>query len=181
MVASRTVEARGTATKIDATTHLQDGYEPAPMPPPAPDGGPVLPAARSLRVIREVALCDQGPCRYQHVHTGKVDAQMPLDGSPLVRPKLDAFGEPIRKATEPDGTPIWETEEYTPKERIRSCYPAAGVVLELSADEPITECNRWDPEDDFDYQIRRRDQRRAKFRQRMSAASPASESSNTKG
>lgn len=163
VLGSCSVTTRPSLATISASTHIQDGFIASDLPPPAPDGGPVLPPPR-LPVVGGVSLCMQGPCRHLHVFSQNAEAEQPLDGSGLVRPRLDANGEPIVKRWDEDGSPVYETEPWTPREVIRQCYPALGVVLELSNDAPIRDCNRWDPEDPAEPNDR--DVRRARYLQR---------------
>jgi hypothetical protein len=149
---------------------LIDSFEPAPLPPAAPDGGPDLePAPFFLPVIAETQ-CDQGPCRHRHLLLTAMDAAQPQDGSALERPRLDERGEPIVKYVEDDGTdigrPIFETEPWTPLQKHRYCYPSPGVRIELDSEEPVSECSRWDPEDPTDPETAAREARRAAYRAR---------------
>lgn len=101
-----------------------DRFQPSPLPPAAPDGGPVIPPAVHLPVMREDdSLCVVGPCRRYHRIVTPFEAAMPLDGS----------------KTYADGTPIRPHRQVVPR-----CYPAPGREIDLG-DTIVEECNLWDP------------------------------------
>ncbi len=141
---------------------------PSDLPPPAPDGGPVLtPAPLHLPVMQE-SICDRGPCRHLHVMKKAMEVAEPMDGSSLTRPRLDEHGMPVIVSYHPDGEPIYEQEDYRPLETLRSCYPGvAPVRLELSNDDPVLECNLWDPHDPGDPESKARERRRAAYDQTL--------------
>lgn len=165
----QSVGPKETAARIDGTSRLTDAYEPSPLEL-GPDRMPILPRIVALPTLDERAVCDRGPCRHRHVYTGNVEAMRPRDGSPLTRPKLGPDGQPIVLRREADGTEVYVTEPWEPREVTRACYPAAGVVIELSADQPVLECSRWDPEDPDDYQVRAREERRRAYQERTARA-----------
>lgn len=178
------MEIEDTGETITPSEQLQEGFTPAPIPPLALDGGPVLePAPLFLPVIAE-SLCDQGPCRHRHRLAVATDAERGADGEEHQRPKIGPDGEPIVKHQEPDviawngemrpGRVIYETESYTPVTITRLCYPSPGVKIELGEDEPICECSLWDPEDPDSEEARARDQRRQVFRAREALAKASS-------
>lgn len=92
------------------------GFVPAPLPPMAPDGGPVPQSAPTspLRVL-PISRCALGPCRHLHEITHKIESAEPMDGS--------------------DGAINTGTG--------RSCYAQPGVDGPL--DQPVFACNRWEP------------------------------------
>jgi hypothetical protein len=100
----------------------------------------------------------------------EMDASMPLDESDLERPRLNEHGDPIVQGQHEDGSPIYETELWTPRMRHRVCYPADGIKIELDGDEPVSECDRWDPEDPNDPDTFARERRRAAYAARAQGA-----------
>ena len=100
-----------------------EGGEPSSWGPPGPDGGPMMtpaPATADAAPAFDAAHCPclRGPCRYLHE----------------VRTHFDHGNAP-------------GTLERAPTQLHLSCMVQRGVFLEMSADAPVLECNRWDPED----------------------------------
>lgn len=95
-------------------------FEPSPLPPMAPDGGPIIPPVRSLPVIPEgQGLCSSGPggvCAHYHRMVIALDAQRPIDGSDPV---------PVEKV-------------------VHTCYPHPGIETDLG-EQHVFECNRYTP------------------------------------
>lgn len=158
---------------IEPSEELIESFEPAKMPPLGPDGGPTLePAGPFLRVVTD-SQCDRGPCRHRHVLLTAMDAERPMDGSGLERPRRGPDGEPVIKYIDDDGREIYETEPWTPLERHRYCYPSPGVRIELDASEAVHECSLWDPEDPDALETLARDRRRQDFHERAEEAAVA--------
>lgn len=156
------MEIQGSAEPVDTQDNLIDDFEPAHVAI-AGDGGPEMePAPLFLPVVTE-SLCDRGPCRHLHCTREEMDAARPSDGSENTRPVLDENGDPIVVGTHDDGSPIYQQEVWRPSKSNRFCYPAAGVWLDLSANAPVLECSRWDPEDPDDPETRARENRRARY------------------
>lgn len=108
---------------IDVAEDLQDGIEAAAMPPMAPDGGPVLNAARPI-ADPPPRLCEAGPCVHYHRLVTQLDAQNPraerVNGQVVVHARVFHV----------------TTHHY--------CYPDVGIESNLGA-LPVLECNRWVP------------------------------------
>jgi hypothetical protein len=116
---------------------LTTQFTPSQMPPLAPDGGLLLePAAIDPLSAGEESLCAVGPCRHFHELVLSIDAQEPL-------------GE--------------ETGERRHRNTVRTCYPSPGIEADLG-EETVYECNRWDPESDYDVDERRLRRERARQR-----------------
>lgn len=105
-------------TEIDPSDRLSDGWEPAPLPARTPNDP--LPPSPSLPApsVAPPTLCELGPCAHYHKAVLRFDAATPMDGSASV----------------------------THTQNLRSCYPTAGISIELE-DSPVFECSRWAPID----------------------------------
>lgn len=108
----------------DLRDELQEGIEPAPMPPRAPDGGleftPAVPIEEG-----PPRLCESGPCRHYH----RLDVQMDA-----ANPRAERVnGRLVRHAK------VFHVlvNHY--------CYPDVGIETNLGS-MPVLSCNRWDPE-----------------------------------
>jgi hypothetical protein len=107
---------------------LSEQFVASQMPPVAPDGGLLLePAALDPLPAAEGSLCSIGPCRNFHELVLSIDAQEPL-------------GE--------------ETGVRAHRNTVRTCYPSPGIEADLG-EETVYECNRWDPQSDYDVDERR--------------------------
>lgn len=105
-------------TEIDPSDRLSEGWEPAPLPARTPNDP--MPSSPRLPVLSLPAptLCEQGPCAHYHKAVLRFDAATPMDGS----------------------------QDVTHVQNLRSCYPTAGISIELE-DSPVFECSRWSPLD----------------------------------
>lgn len=108
----------------DVQDELAEGFEPAALPPIAPDGGLELPPLREPPRVPP-RLCEAGPCRNYHRFRIQLDAAKPL---------------PVRGA---DGTFI-EPEAPDHHEDHHYCYPSVGIESKLGS-LPVIQCNRWSP------------------------------------
>ncbi len=121
---------------IDAQNDLQDGIDPAPMPPIGPDGAPQIPELRP-EVPPCPSLCQAGPCRNYHRFVTQTDNANPM--ARLVPIRLPA-GTPGASET-PQGT-LYQAPAVYYTETHHYCYPTQGVEMNLGA-LPVLECNRW--------------------------------------
>lgn len=101
-----------------AADSLGDGFEPAALPAPGPDGL-IDPSSLAVGPPPEAPprICEYGPCRRYHTFEIVMDAAKPLDGS--------------------DPGPVHV-------ERQHYCYPTAGVETDLG-NTPVVSCNRYAP------------------------------------
>lgn len=127
----------------DIQDELQEGWDPAPLPPVAPDGGIEI---QSLRVAAQAppSLCEAGPCRHYHVFQMELDVQKPL-ADRVERGTL--IGAP------PDIPVVVQTQKY--------CYPDVGIELGPLGEHNIMSCNRWSPI--AEHERKHDDEMRARF------------------
>jgi len=121
-------------TEIDPSDRLSDGWEPAPLPARTPDDP--MPSSPKMPApsVAPPTLCELGPCAHYHKAVLRFDAATPMDGSASV----------------------------THTQNLRSCYPTAGISIELE-DSPVFECSRWAPIDNV-FKIRLEGLRNAALR-----------------
>lgn len=123
---------------IEPHSDLQEGFEPAPVPPIGADGGPIIQPQRSDPPARP-SLCQAGPCRNYHRLVTQVDAENPRAVRlPIVLPE----GTPGAQQT-PQGT-LYRAPAVFHTETHHYCYPNPGIEMNLGT-LPVVECNRWDP------------------------------------
>lgn len=117
---------------ISAQDELQEGFEPSPFPPMAPDGALEIPPLRAVS-DPPPRLCEAGPCRHYHRMVLQLDAQ-----------------RPIANAIEPGGKLVGIAPEQPFHVNVHHyCYPDTGIETELGS-LPVLECNRWEPFSDHE-------------------------------
>lgn len=122
--------------RIDAQSDLQDGIDPAPLPPIAPDGAPEIPELRP-QVPPCPSLCQAGPCRHYHTFVTQADAANPMASVvPIRLPEGTPGARPV-----PGGT-LYQAPAVYHEEQHHHCYPTSGVEMNLGA-VPVLKCNRW--------------------------------------
>lgn len=116
--------------RTDVRDELQDGWEPSPMPPVAPDGSLELP---KLRVVNNPPprLCEAGPCRHYHRFAIQLEAQSPIGAR--IQGDGDQHGRIVGEAA---GEFRVQVHHY--------CYPTAGVETALG-ELPVMSCSLWEP------------------------------------
>lgn len=113
------LEKHAAGKTIDPTDRLQEGFEPAALPPIAPDGGLDLFGSVHLPVFQpNTRLCERGPCIHYHRLVTSMDAAEPKGG----------------------GGDIFRQTHHT-------CYPTLGMEIDLG-DVDVYECSLWEPGDD---------------------------------
>lgn len=113
----------------DIQDSLQEGFEPAPLPPIGPDGAVTIPPLRRMPVAAP-SLCQAGPCIHYHRFVTQLEAARPIAN------ELGEHGQLVGDAPE---MPVHvQTHHY--------CYPTTGVETELGS-LPVVECNKWAPVD----------------------------------
>lgn len=129
--------------RIDVQGELQDGIDLAPGPVMGPDGAPQFVSGPPPTPARP-RLCEAGPCRHYHRLTIQTEAESPRAQRVPVIPGLVDSG-PKGSIYQAPATFHTETHHY--------CYPDLGIEMVLGS-LPVTECNRWWPQDQPGRQIR---------------------------
>jgi len=122
----------------DVQDEMQEGFEPAPLPPIAADGAPVLTPIESVPPPRP-SLCRAGPCKNYHCFQIQTDSE---DPRPVKVPGTLPPGTP-RAFEVPDGT-LYRSPRSFHVETHHYCYPTTGVEMKLGS-LPVITCNRWHP------------------------------------
>lgn len=104
---------------IDPTERLIEGFAPASLAI-GPDGTVAPIAVKPESRLATIPICQLGPCSHYHEIVTRMDAQEPEDGTP---------GEVFVKRT-------------------RTCYPASGIEMDITANPPC-KCSLWMPRTDF--------------------------------
>src|SRR5215470_2227374 len=111
----------------DLQDELADEFEPSPLPPIGPDGGPDLQPMQPSPEMHP-RLCEAGPCVHYHTFQVQMDVQSPIAARV-------ADGGVLAGAAPPQPFHV-ETHHY--------CYPDSGIEFKIGS-LPVVTCNRWSP------------------------------------
>lgn len=125
---------------VDPSQELQDGFDPAAVPPLASEGGLELPPVPAARPERP-SLCHVGPCRRYHRLEIQMDHQQ---GSPLQLPLGLELPAGTRGVTRDSLGARYAAPPTFHVQVSHYCYPDTGIEMPLGA-MPVVKCNRWEP------------------------------------
>jgi hypothetical protein len=111
----------------DVQDDLQEGFDPAPLPPIGPDGALELEPPRKMP-DPPPRMCEAGPCVNYHRFEIQFDVTRPIAERVEEGGKLVGAAPPM-----PFHVRVFHY-----------CYPTVGVETDLG-DMPVLSCNRWEP------------------------------------
>ena len=111
----------------DVQDDLQEGFDPAPLPPIGPDGALELEPPRKMP-DPPPRMCEAGPCVNYHRFEIQLDVTRPIAERVEEGGKLVGAAPPM-----PFHVRVFHY-----------CYPTPGVETDLG-DMPVLSCNRWQP------------------------------------